>query len=334
MNFGNSCVQFAIQFAVDFASVLRTKTSTSLPRLFAVSLAVLPALVQAQSSDKGGVYFRATLSPEKAASIGLDRTASVHVLGSVHFGRPDIYPMPQSTIAALEQAQALVVEIDVDAVDLSKVGDLMLAKGAYPSDESLAAKLDPTDWKQLRNVTQKFGIVESSLRRMRPWMAAMTLIELTAEDLGLDSDLGVDLYFIRKARQLNKPVVALETIEEQLAIFWDMPEAEQLTFLRSELGRSEENRRLLADVIEAWKRGDAASIDRQLHDSLHEAGFGRLHHQLVVRRNIRMLTRLLPLIRKHRYLMVVVGAGHVVGDTGLARGLQEFGFEVEYLPWP
>ncbi len=46
---------------------------------------------------------------------------TVYLLGSIHVLRPADYPLAAPIMAAYAQAGALVMEVDLDAVDLSEV---------------------------------------------------------------------------------------------------------------------------------------------------------------------------------------------------------------------
>lgn len=75
---------------------------------------------------------------------------------------------------------------------------------------------------------------------------------------------------------------------------------------------------MLDDLTAAWKRGDAATLDRMLVES--QRGDERMRpvfQKLIHDRNVSMAAGLRQLLQSEGTLFVVVGAGHVVGEGGL-----------------
>ncbi|MCB1741629.1 MAG: TraB/GumN family protein [Gammaproteobacteria bacterium] len=284
------------------------------------SMAVLLCLTL--SARAQGILYRAEGSAGLAGS-------EIYLLGSVHYGRDDMYPLPAQVDAAFDAAQVMLVEIDILNLDSAQVGKLMAERGYYPPGDSLQRRLQPAHWERLTSVLGKVGMNEALIARMRPWMAAITIVDVLAREQGLSAERGIDLHLLQRTRSRPKTIVSLETLDSQLRVFWELDPDQQVQYLTGELERLDESQHVLADMIELWKRGDGPGIDALLHQSMVGRGLDSLYERLIVQRNRDMLAAVLEHARAHERLLVVVGVGHLVGKTGLVEGLRQAGFEVE-----
>ena len=64
-------------------------------------------------------------------------TNVIYLLGSVHVGSKDMYPLPTEVQDAFESSTALVVEVDINHLDKQKIQALFQGEGLYPGDDLL-----------------------------------------------------------------------------------------------------------------------------------------------------------------------------------------------------
>src|SRR5690606_40310393 len=58
-----------------------------------------------------------------------------------------------------------------------------------------------------------------ALNRMESWAAALSLASAQSSNLGLDANEGVEKKLVAQFGKLKKPIVGLETVEQQLGYF-------------------------------------------------------------------------------------------------------------------
>src|SRR4029078_12905643 len=109
------------------------------------------------------------------------------------------------------------------------------------------------------------------LRRFKPWMLAMTLEALEWQKAGFDATLGLDRHFYDRAKVDGKRVQGLETAEFQLSIFAQMTKEEQDRMLAESLKDLDREQASVVTLTNAWKAGDAATLQRIAIDSLKGA---------------------------------------------------------------
>ena len=80
-------------------------------------------------------------------------------------------------------------------------------------------------------------------------------------------------------------------------------------------------------LVEAWKAGDAATVERIVLADVKQEPL--IYQRLLVDRNKNWLPELEALIARPRPAFVVVGAAHLVGPEGLVALLSAKGYRVE-----
>lgn len=258
-------------------------------------------------------------------------SATVWLLGTVHFGRPSMYPLPPPVEDAFREAGVLVVELDISRVDPARMAGLVAALGVYGDGSGLQDHISPATWRALVERAGALGLPPALLTRQKPWLAALTLTNLAVRQAGYSDAHGVERHLL--ARAGDRAVVELETLEYQLRLFTDLTEDQQERFLASALEQLADSRDRTGAVLDAWRRGDAAALDRLLNEQRDGQAIDRhLHRTVVADRNQAMAGRIAALAQPGQTYLVAVGAAHLVGKQGLVELLRERGFRVRAVP--
>src|SRR3954470_24205337 len=114
-----------------------------------------------------------------------DKGGEVYLLGSVHVGTDDMYPLPKEIEDAFKKSDALAVEADVEKVDPAKIQALVLSKGRYEGEDNLETKLSKESWKKLEAYCEKESVPLDQLKPMKPWLVALQLQGLAFQKLGV-----------------------------------------------------------------------------------------------------------------------------------------------------
>jgi len=256
-------------------------------------------------------------------------TATVHLLGSVHIGTADFYPLDAVIEQAFTSSDALAVELDMtDPETLAQSTRLFLQKATYPANESLADHVTPETYGALERYAAEHGVPLLVLGRMRPGAAAMYLVLDELQRRGYDPELGVDMHFLRRAKP-DREVRALETVAQQIdAIFGDDAVVDEL-LLEDALTRMAGLDSVMTEMVVAWQQGDAAAMAGFIEQEL--LGDERLrsfHDRILTDRNERMLAVIEEILAGDRTWFVVIGAAHLVGESGLVTSLTAAGYTV------
>src|ERR1017187_9051547 len=134
---------------------------------------------------------------------------------------------------------------------------------AYPFERLralLAGAKAPAD---LRSISLSIGEPKHALgldpdffSAFQPWFAAMALQQAELTQQGFDAGSGVDEQFAQRAAADHKPIIALETIDQQLGIFANLSLDEQRRFLLYMLEDTDDTAHAADAVVSAWRTGD------------------------------------------------------------------------------
>ncbi|MCC6202388.1 MAG: TraB/GumN family protein [Gammaproteobacteria bacterium] len=253
-------------------------------------------------------------------------TAVVYLLGSIHVGTPELYPFPEVVEQAFAASDRLVLEVDVTELDQAQVGALTLRLGLATDGTTLQALLPAELYAAAEAEMRRLGLAMAPFQVMKPWLFALTLMQLGTERQGFAAEQGVDLHFARRAT--GKQVLGLETIDEQLGLFDNLTTAQQILLLQNYLHDLRRTREGIEQLVAAYRRLDAAWIRDFLFESLQEDPANAALYDIVLdQRNLRMAAKLDSMLRGEDTHFVVVGAAHLFGDQGLVALLRQRGYE-------
>ena len=254
-------------------------------------------------------------------------TSTVYLLGSVHLLKAEHYPLGQPIEQAFNESRKLILELKLDTLNPQLVQESMLVKGRLEPGQTLQKILSPTTYALLKRRAEGMGVPVQALEPFKPWVAGLTLTMLKLQQLGYDSRHGVDQYFSRKAQQQGKEILGLESFEAQINLFEQLLLPVQEAFLLQTLKDLEVMEKQFQSLLDAWMRGDAPALEEILLASFRE--YPDIYRRIVVDRNREWLAQLEKILGQNEKVMVVVGAGHLVGGEGLIELLRAKGYGVE-----
>lgn len=252
----------------------------------------------------------------------------VHLLGSVHVARSDLYPLPEPIEGAFAASDTLVLEVLLDRESREQAEATALEAGLYPADDSLERHLDDKTRAAFDEYVKDKPGLARALSRMRPWMAATTLLVAKLNELGYDNEQGIDSHFYELAVKRKMRILAFETMQEQLALMTGLAQATQLSMLRETLESISELGPTMDAAFVAWKRGDAAGLERELLESIRRPEYEAVYKAMFLDRNRAMTGHIVEYLSKPGRYFVVVGSGHLVGRGGIVDLLEKRHFEL------
>jgi uncharacterized protein YbaP (TraB family) len=251
---------------------------------------------------------------------------TVYLLGSVHVLKPSQSDLPAAALRAYERAGALVMELDLNNLDVGQLGSSGLELESLPEGETLEHVLGERAYDKFVEHAKPLGLDPALFSHFQPWFVAISIEQLELTQLGFEAGSGVDEQFAQRAQADHKPIVALETLEEQLGLFAHLSQDQQRRFLLYTLDDSEDAATQVDAVVDAWRHGDTTALERLLGESFTE--FPEFYRLLTTDRNHRWMPTLLGLLHENQDYLVVVGALHLVGKDGVVALLRQSGYEV------
>jgi len=255
-----------------------------------------------------------------------DADSTLYLFGSVHVLRPTTGWASPRVEAAFDSASDIWFEIS-NPDDQAAIMPLIQQHGLSP-ETPLSSRLTPEENAELDAAAQAMGASAAQLQPMKPWLAALSLSVAPLIKAGYDPKSGVELVLKARAEAAGKPIHGFETIDKQIGILAGLPDDVQLVFLRETLKDYENAATKLDEMVEAWARGDVATLDRVTIKEMKDAS-PALYQSVLVDRNTDWANQIQTLLEGSGTAFIAVGAAHLTGDDSVQAILQKRGVTVE-----
>ena len=260
-------------------------------------------------------------------------TNTVYLFGTIHVGARRLYPLSAQVEQAFAQARVLALEADPADTDDATAA---MKQGMYEAPDTLAGHISPQLYTELTSVLPRVGLPIEFARAMKPYLLAMTIAMMEVQRLGYDPALGLDAHFADRARAEGKPIVELESMTQQMALFGELSSDVQEDMLRLAVSGvvSGDTAAQVAALVKAWSAGDVDGIAHSVLEELADMpppAAKALRERLYDRRNLAMAEKVAAMLEGSEPHFVAIGAGHLIGPTGLPELLRKQGFAVTRL---
>lgn len=267
----------------------------------------LLSLLLSYSIASEPLYFKATKGNKE-----------LMILGSIHMGNEQMYPLPDAITTFLKKSDAVITEIKLtDEIPTLNI-------------ETISTKnvLNDKQKERLEDINRQLGFGSKAFLSSPAWQTALTLQISQFSKMGFSQELGIDTYITEQATQLNKTILGLESMAFQMGLFTNDPEVSQL-LLTDTIDNWQENMKVSECLVQSWNAGNKQQLaELALQSAIDE----ELGDQFIYQRNRDWADKLNTdsFIGDGQYL-VVVGALHLVGKENLIDLLSGKGFIVSQL---
>ncbi|MEO0796548.1 MAG: TraB/GumN family protein [Verrucomicrobiota bacterium] len=295
------------------------------PMLLALGLCT--ASLKAQSSDAN--QGRSYLFTIKKAN-----TPTSYLFGTIHLPDARVARVGQDVQNAFNASDAVYTEIPMDPAVMATAATAMM----LPPEDSLENILPSRTMKRFDEELKQINpaLDPTPFLQFKVWAAAATLMLLETQ-LNNPGIKAMDMALYTIAEDRGKRVGALETPEEQLAVFEAFSRQEQIELFDSLLETMKELRESgtnYTDVlVDAYRTGDLDVLQELMvtyadENTKLQQKFERL---LLDNRNFLMADRISDEISKYpdESIFFAVGAAHLYGTDGVINLLKRAGFSVE-----
>lgn len=253
-----------------------------------------------------------------------------YVFGTHHFAPLSLLDSIKGLDAALQNADKVYGELDMQAAmdpsALMGMQQMMMA----PADSTIDKVLTTKQLADLNMAWAKYGtdqIPLNALYVLKPaglstqlaaLMSAKVLPDINVGQ-GIDNDLQV------RARKAGKQVAGLETMEFQTQMLLGDPISKQAEDLVETIENIDSEAGKLVRLTNAYLAQNYKDIETICAESVLKDPESA--EKMIISRNNNWMKQLAPEM-KNTNLLVVVGAGHLVGDKGILNQLKKAGYTV------
>jgi uncharacterized protein YbaP (TraB family) len=289
------------------------------------------------SQEKTGSTTPSFLWQVESKAIKTATTPKSYLLGSIHFLKKEHYPLKKVIEEAFDQADVLAVEVDISSDKIAKAGMMLMQKGMYSGEETLKANISEKTFQLARDKLKELGMDISGFQTFKPWMVAMSIINMELMKLGFNPNYGIDKYFLDKVSESTsapgkKEIVELEGVEYQVKLFESFSKEEGEKFLLSSVMEANQWEKELDNLVNAWSTGDTEKMEQLLTQNIQKyPELNDLYKKLLDDRNEKMVEKIISYLKTGKTYFIVVGAAHMVGKKGIVQLLKEKGLKVKQL---
>jgi len=299
---------------------------------------------------------------QNAGSLGLLWKAegvdgnTLYLLGSIHTDRSNLYPFHKQLRDIITSSELAAFELDFN----SQEGiDELTAMQIYSDGTTLKDHISAELYRQVVEALAPLGMPEEQVAQFKPWALSNSFTALSMlDETSSDNAMAIDLYINAKAANAGIQIEGVETYAFQGKIFDDLSDGYQENYLAMTLamyqgldgteGLTEEELAAVEAALaeqnamvdrwmDQWKARDTEGFAKDYpKDDIQANTADELNAKLFEGRDPNMIAwadRYLKQEGSHTGLMTV-GAGHMIGKTGIVQGLKDLGYTVEVVPVP
>ena len=230
---------------------------------------------------------------------------------------------------AYDEADVLVMELDMDDLDAMQAQAIIAQLAMDPQGRDLEALLGQRDFAKAKAGAAEIDVPLDMLRPFEPWFAALQITQMRLQQLGLDPNLGLEQQWSRRASEEGKEVQGLETLADQLGTLDSMAPQAQKKFLLSTIEEAGDAQTMIDATLDAWRNGDLEALERETTRSL--ADQPQVYQRLLVDRNRAWTIQIKELAKDGGNYLVLVGSAHLLGEDSVLAMLEDAGYPARRL---
>lgn len=285
--------------------------------------AVLPGSNIASAAEPAPVAAAsATTDADPALWVVKDDDTTIYLFGTVHVLKPGLSWFDEAVKSAFDKSDEMMLEI-VMPEDQAAVAKTMMPLAMDTTGKTIPSRLTPEQLQAYQAAMVSVGLPANAFDSFEPWFPAMTLSVLPLTKLGYDPEQGAEKLLTKFAKADGKPVSGLETLEEQLGFFDQLPDTQQVAFLNSVVKDLDKLGPTLDKMVGLWAKGDPDGLAVVMNDSL--AATPELAAMLLYERNERWADQIKKRMDKPGTVFIAVGAGHLAGEKSVQDYLKDRG---------
>jgi len=258
--------------------------------------------------------------------------AKAYLLGSIHAGKKNLYPLDSAIENAFSESERLAVELNILEMDVQAIQKQVKALAQLPEDKTLFEILPSDLFFKLDERLYDFRIHLINHNDLAPWYFLWLMTGLSYQDTEYSAEEGIDMYFLKRAEEQGMPIIPLETLDDQLNAFSGFPLEQQVELLEGSMTIGGDGEERLDQIYALWKKGEAEPLEELMFEEMgdpetSEAGKA-FEDKLLTERNYKMADGIVSLLEKGGVSFVVAGGLHMLGGEGVVEILQDRGYEV------
>jgi len=243
-----------------------------------------------------------------------------YVFGTMHMIEEEYFHMSASLIEKISKSDAIIMEVGGMPNPIEAMNMMMLDSGTvhdYFTKEQMHTLLEFMD-KKLDTDPETFHTVYG---KMKPFF----ILQAISQGFFSENAVSYDLNIMGIAKQKNIPLIGLETIEEQLGFFDQIPSAEMAALIMQSVENFDDEKKETQKLMKIYAEQDVKKMIPMMKKQSPE--FMKFEDTFLTNRNKNWIPKLMEeMATKHCF--IAVGAAHLFGENGILKLLEAQGYTV------
>jgi uncharacterized protein len=278
-------------------------------QLFAAAILTSASLF-AQQKEENSLLWEIT---------GKDLKQPSYLFGTIHLICKEDFFMPEVVKQKFAGANNVFLEMDMD--DPAMQMD-MLKLAMLPPGESLK-KLFGTDYNIVDSFFKKNSTYPLAMFNQFKPMMIMSLLYL--EMLPCQTQESYEQSFIAMAKAAGKDIQGLETMEDQMKVFDDIPDSTEVKNIVKMIKDYDAQVKQFADMVKVYKEQNVTKLHKDVTSS---PDMMDAEDALLTKRNNNWIP-VMSKSMKEAPSFFAVGAAHLAGENGVIHLLRKAGYTVK-----
>lgn len=262
---------------------------------------------------------------------GGDSKGDSYIFGTHHIAPVAILDSIQGFADALNSVSTVYGELEMAEMTSPAVQQVAMRHSMAPADSTLSKLLSAEQLDSVSAVLGKYTggmLTAAALDPMKP-VVVSTQLGVMQSMVAFPEFTGqqqLDQVIQERAQLAGKTVKGLETAEQQFAILMGGSLSRQAEQLMKDIRKEEKTIEDAKTLAAAYMSADLDAMERLFNDP--ETGMSpETAKTLIYDRNDNWIAQLREILPADK-VMIVVGAGHLVGEKGILSQLRNAGYEV------
>lgn len=258
-------------------------------------------------------------------------TQKSYLYGTMHVKDERVFNFPNSFKAAFDACQAFAMELNLDSAQNPANALALMQYMMITDGRTLKDLVSKKDYKTIENFFQKHSPTPLAMMAMMKPIFLMSIVELAKPKPAGEREEPLDKYLATLAKNADKPVIGLETLEEQMKALNIIPieqQAKQLVEAIKEVQKMKNNNKSMDELMKCYTEGNLTKLYEFSQKSELK---GEAQKALITQRNHNMADRIDAKI-KNTSMFIAVGALHLPGEEGIIRLLEKKGYTLKSMP--
>lgn len=255
----------------------------------------------------------------------------LYLFGSIHVGDSSLYPLPNYVKKAYKESDAIAVEIDLIKFEEDFEAQMKLIQDLIATDgNTIMELLGEEEYSKLKKILEDAGLYNSLYEVYSPVMWESLLSNAQSNDAKLYSSLGIDQHILKKAKDDEKVIIELESIEFQINMLNEVDNDTMKLIFTSSIDHYDEGVKGLKELYELYKKGNRKELEKAISEEDVE-GLDDYNNKILYERNIGMSEKLDKYFGEGKKVFCTVGLAHIIGEKSVIELLESKGYNVKQI---